>query len=142
MDLLQLDNTSDFNKDIIDNIEELSAIKRLIENYKESAAVLENLIAEKLNHMDMGQKTYHVCDYKLTITSGYNYTVDKAAYARLRDTLPAKFNVVQEKLTLSANKTAIREAMKYASPAELHVIAEVVTAAPAKLQIKIVEGEQ
>ena len=87
----------------------------------------------------MGQKTYHIDDYKITIKAGYNYTVNKTAYNALRETLPAKFNIVEEKLTLSVNKTAMKEAMKYASVNELFAISEVITAKPAKLQINILE---
>lgn len=101
---------------------------------------LEPRLAELLNHGDEGSKTYAEKGWKVTVTSGYNYTLDKEEYAILGSRIPACFNIVTQRIAYDLNKTAIRDAEKYASSEELELISKMVVKKPKKLHIKISAG--
>ncbi len=111
-------------------IAELSRIKE----------TLEPMLAELLNHGDEGSKSYIEGKYKVTVTTGYNYTLNKDEYITMGSHLPACFQFVKQRIAYDIDKSTLRDAEKYASPEELELIASMVSKKPKKLHLKITAG--
>ena len=138
IDGLRLSQIQEFNKSIIEKIENLSAVNRLLKNLNDDKAMLEASIAEDLNHHELGQKTYHINDdYTVVVVSGFNYCVDKFAYEAIKNKSALRFNPVREKMTYTVDKTVVKEAKKYANTQELLLLSEIISEVPTKLSVKI-----
>ena len=98
---------------------------------------LEARLSALLEHSDDGSRTY-ICDkYKVTVTSGYNYTLNKEEFMAIASRLPQCFNPVRQKMSYEIDKSIIRDAEKYGSAEELQLLAQVISKKPKKLHIKI-----
>ncbi len=101
---------------------------------------LEARLNALFEHGDEGQKTY-VCDkFKVTIKSGYNYSLNKEEYESIGSRLPAQFNPVKQRIAYDLDKKIIRDAEKYASQEDMQVLSSIITKKPAKLNVKIAAG--
>lgn len=124
-------------KDLISTLENINYQIAELARIKEE---LEPRVAELLEHGDEGSKSYTEGRYKVTVTTGYNYTLDKEEYAILGSRIPACFNIVTQRVAYDLNKTAIRDAEKYASAEELELISKMVVKKPKKLHVRITAG--
>jgi hypothetical protein len=98
---------------------------------------LEARLCALLEHGDDGSKTY-VCDkYKVTVTTGYNYTLNKEEYMTIGSHLPQCFNPVRQKISFELDKTIIKDAEKYGSVDDLNLLAQIISKKPKKLHVKI-----
>jgi hypothetical protein len=120
------DMASSLNK-INFQIAELSRIKE----------ELEARLNALLEHSDDCSKTYVVDKYKITITSGYNYTLNKDEYSIMKSQLPACFNPVKEKISYEIDKKVIRDAEKYGSSDDLNLLAQFISKKAKKLHVKV-----
>lgn len=98
---------------------------------------LEARVNALIDHPDDGSKTYSVDKFKITITSGYNYSLNKEEYELIKSRLPECFNPVKERIAYDIDKKIIRDAEKYASTEELVMLAEVITKKPKKLHLRV-----
>lgn len=101
---------------------------------------LEPRLAELLEHGEEGSKTYLTGKHKITVTSGFIYSLDKDEYEILKSQIPACFQLVKSRIAYDIDKSAIRDAEKYASHSELLTISQFITKKPKKLHVKITAG--
>ena len=93
-----------------------------------------------LEHGDDGSKTYVVNKFKVTITSGYNYTLNKNEYELMGNRFPSCFNPVKKRVSYDLDKSIIKDCEKYGSAADLEIMSSVISKKPKKLHIKITAG--
>jgi len=128
------------NNELQDLISTLNNINFQIAELSRIKEALEPKVSALLQHGEDGSKSYTAGRYKVTVTTGYNYTLDKEEYAILGSRIPACFNIVTQRIAYDLNKTAIRDAEKYASAEELDLISKMVLKKPKKLHVKISAG--
>lgn len=125
---------------IEDAIKDTAVTLHLV-NYQISELVkikenLENKLYGLFNHPADGSKTYISGNHKITITSGWNYTLNKERYEEIGSRLPDCFNPVTTRTAYDLNKTAIKNAEQYATGEELALLSEVISKKPKKIHIK------
>lgn len=98
---------------------------------------LEARLCSLFEHGDDHSKTYTFNKHKVTITTGYNYSLDKDEYIVLRSKIPSCFNPVKERIAYDLDKSVIRDCEKYCSPEELELISQFITKKPKKLHVKV-----
>jgi translation elongation factor EF-Ts len=101
---------------------------------------LEARLSALLEHGDEGSKTYIHNEFKITVSTGYNYSLNKEEYEILASRLPACFDPVRKRVAYDLDKSIIRDAEKYASQDELALLAEFIEKKPKKLHVKIMAG--
>jgi hypothetical protein len=101
---------------------------------------LEIQLNELIQHSDEGQKTYTYGKFDITMTSGFNYSLNKEEYELMKNKLPACFNPVKERVAFDIDKKVIRDAKKYASQEELLLLSTLVVEKPKKLHVRISAG--
>jgi hypothetical protein len=90
-----------------------------------------------LEHSDDGSKTYTIDKFKVTIKSGYNYSLNKDEYAIIGSRLQSCFNPVKQKMSYELDKKVIRDCEKYGSKEDVLLLSQVITKKPAKLSVRI-----
>lgn len=98
---------------------------------------LEARVSALLEHGDEGAKTYTVDKWKITVTTGYNYTLNKDEWITIGSRLPACFNPVRQRVAYDLDKQIIKDCEKYGSPEELELMSQVISKRAKKLHIKI-----
>lgn len=101
---------------------------------------LEKRLAAALEHGDEGQKTYVCGKYKLQLTTGWNYTLDKEEYGLMKGHIPKELDPVKERVAYDIDKKVIRENWKYASADDLVLLNKIISTNPKKLSVKIMAG--
>lgn len=128
------------NDEIQELITTLNNINFQVAELSRIKETLEPRLSSLLNHGDEGSKSYIEGKYKVTATTGYNYTLNKSEYEILGSRLPKCFQIVTQRVAYDLDKAAIRDAEKYASAEELELISRLVTKKAKKLHIKITAG--
>ena len=98
---------------------------------------LEQRLCVKIGHGEDGSKSYVHGKYKVTLTTGYNYTLNKEEYAILGPRLPTCFNPVVQRIAFDLDKSVIKDCEKYGSADELKLLSELISKKPKKLHVKI-----
>ena len=101
---------------------------------------LESRLNALLEHGDDCQKTYTYGRWKVTVKSGYNYTLDIDEYESIGNFLPKGFDPVQKKVKYELNKNVIKACEKYGSPEEKELLKQFVSQKPTKLHVKVSPG--
>lgn len=101
---------------------------------------LEKKLNALLEHDDDSQKTYTYGRWKMTVKSGYNYSLDIDEYKTIGHFLPKGFDPVTEVKKFELNKNIIKACEKYGSEEEKELMRKFVTAKPSKLHVKISPG--
>ena len=101
---------------------------------------LEKRLNALLEHGDDCQKTYTYGRWKVTIKSGYNYTLDIDEYETLGHFLPKGFDPVQKKIKYELNKNIIKACEKHGSSDENELLRKFVSTKPSKLHVKVNPG--
>lgn len=125
---------------IIDYTKTLNKIHYEIAELARIKEELEARLCALLEHSDDGSKAYVIDKYKITISTGFNYTLNKEEFAIMGATIPACFNPVKQKISFEIDKRIIKEAEKYASQEELNLLAQVISKKPKKINVKITAG--
>lgn len=123
-----------------DNVSTLNLINYQIAELCRIKEELEARVSALLEHCDDGSQTYTIDKYKVTVTTKYNYSLDKDEYECMGGRLPARFNPVEKKTTYHLNKQIIRDAERYCSEEELELFNSMISKKPAKLHLKITAG--
>ncbi len=123
-------------KELIEGIKEAN---RKIELLSQSKAQLEAALAQELHHDIDGSKTYHTDGYKVTLTTGYNYQLDKTKYQELVNQLPDELNPVTEKISYEISPSAIKNIEKYGDPQMALLVGSFISKKPKKLYIRVEE---
>jgi hypothetical protein len=98
---------------------------------------LEARVCALLEHGDDGSKTYTVEKHKVTVKTGYIYSLDKEEYEVVGNLLPECFNPVQKRVSYHLDKQVIRDAERYASSEELVLLSKMISKKPSKLAVSI-----
>ncbi len=130
----ELDNTQERIKELAMTLDGVSYQVAELLRIKES---LEIKLHTLLGHGDEGSKSYTVDRYKVTVTTGYNYSLNKEEFELIGDNLPRCFNPVKQRIAYDLDKSVIRECEKYGSAEEINLLAQLIEKKPKKLHIKV-----
>ncbi len=130
-------NKQDEIQDLVSTLNNINFQRAELERIKEQ---LEPRLAQLLEHGEEGQKSYIAGKFKVTVKSGWIYSLDKDEYKTMGSHLPACFNFVKERVSYDIDKSILRDAEKYASSEDLELIASMVSKKPAKLNVRIQAG--
>lgn len=135
-------DTIEMNKDtaIKDAVTTLNLINYQMAELARIKEELESRLNILFEHGEEGQKTYTYDKWKITIKSGYNYSLNKDEYESIGARLPKQFNPVTERIAYDINKNIVRDAEKYASKDNLELLCQFISKKPSKLNIKITAG--
>jgi len=125
---------------IIDITKTLNTINYQVAELSRIKEELEIQLNALIEHPEDGSKTYVCGKYKVTITSGFNYSLNKEEYEILSCNLPECFNPVRKKVAYELDKSVIRDAEKYGSQEEINLMSQFISKKPKKLHIRISAG--
>ena len=125
---------------IKDNVITLNLINYQMAELSRIKEELEARVSALLEHGDDGSQTYTVDKYKITVKSGWVFSLDKEEFEIMGDRLPPRFNPVTKKTTYHLDKQIIRDAERFCSKEELALFHTMVTKKPSKLHVSIKAG--
>lgn len=120
-----------------DQVQTINFINYQIAELNRIKGELEQRVADALEHNKLGQKSYTVGSYQVTVKTGVNYSIDLSEYEVYKNHLPENFNPVVSKTKYEVNKKLLEEAQKYGSDKDLETIAKFITEKPAKLYVAV-----
>jgi len=123
-----------------EDITTLNLVNFQIAELQEIKEKLEARVAQGLEHGEDYSKTYQQGKFKVTVSTGWNYTLDKEEYQILESRIPAAFNPVKMRMAYDIDKHVLRDAEKYASAEELMLLSQFISKKPKKLHIKVSAG--
>jgi len=120
----------------------ISSLRIIKDKIDELNLMKERLVDELnilVNHKPAGSKTYQFGNTKFTLTSGYNYCLDKSRYEEVVAIAPELCTFVKPvvKYDLDVKKIEALEASQYV--ADRKILAMMITKKPKKLYIKLHE---
>ncbi len=98
---------------------------------------LEEHVSALLEHSDEGSKTYVCGAFKVTVTSGYNYSLDKEEYEILAPRLSVKFDPIRKRVAYDIDKSVIRDIEKYGNADDLKLLGSFISKKPKKIHLKL-----
>lgn len=101
---------------------------------------LEKRLNALLEHGDDCQKTYTYGRWKVTLKTGWNYSLDIDEYETLGHFLPKGFDPVKKVIKYDLNKNIIKACDSYGSEDEKALMRKFVKAKPSKLNITVKPG--
>ncbi len=101
---------------------------------------LEKRLNALLEHGDDCQKTYTYGRWKVTVKTGFNYSLDIDEYETLGHFLPKGFDPVAKKIKYELNKNIIKACDSYGSEDEKALMRKFVTAKASKLNVTVKPG--
>jgi hypothetical protein len=93
-----------------------------------------------LEHSDEGQKTYIEGPFKVTVKTGWNYTLDKEKYEMLGRQLSSANDPVNKIVKFELNKKVIRDAYQSGNEHDINILNEILSKKPSKLSVTIGAG--
>ncbi len=133
-DFPEVDNAQERIKELAMTLDGISYQVAELLRIKES---LEQKLCAMLGHGEDGSKTYTVERYKVTVKTGWIYTLNKEEFAVIGERLPKCFNPVKQRVSYDLDKSIIRECEKYGSSDDLNLLAQLISKKPSKLSIKV-----
>jgi hypothetical protein len=133
-DFPEVDNKQERIKELAMTLDGISYQVAELLRIKES---LEAKLCAMLDHGDDGSKTYTVDRYKVTVKTGWIYTLNKEEFAVIGERLPKCFNPVKQRVSFDLDKSIIRECEKYGSVDDLNLLSQLISKKPSKLNIKV-----
>ena len=133
-DFPEVDNKQERIKELAMTLDGISYQVAELLRIKES---LEVKLCTMLDHGDDGSKTYTIDRYKVTVKTGWIYTLNKEEFSAIGERLPKCFNPVKQRISYDLDKSIIRECEKYGSVDDLNLLAQLITKKPSKLNIKV-----
>lgn len=124
---------SDLNK----TLDELNKLNFKLADLTAKKAELEEQVKTLLKHDVNAQRSYNVGKYKVTVTTGVNYTLDKKYYLECGKSLERDLNPVTESITYKVDPKRLNESLLMANEQELEIIHKMITEKPKKLNVKI-----
>lgn len=101
---------------------------------------LEKHMAALLEHSEEGQRTYIEGRYKVTIKTGWNWSLNKEKYEMIGRQLDSKLDPVQKVTKYELNKKIIRDAYASGNERDIQILDEILTKKAAKLSVTIGAG--
>lgn len=128
------------NEELKDILTTLTSVSYQIAELSRIKEELEKRVNALLEHSDDGSKTYVVGKFKVTVSSGYNYTLNKEEYEILASRLSPCFNPVKMKQSYELDKKIIRDCEAYGSKDDVLLLSEIISKKPKKLAVRISAG--
>lgn len=119
------------------HIKNLDMVNYQIGELKDVKQKIEDAIIEIMKPDDDCQRTYVVDKYKLTIKTGYLYSIDKEEYEIIAEKIPMCFCPVTRRISYDINKSNLRDLEKFGSSEEKMLVASVVSKKPAKTAVTL-----
>lgn len=123
-----------------DNLTTLNLVNFQIAELCRIKEELEARVSALFEHGDDGSKTYTFDKFKVTVKTGWNYTLNKNEYEIIGSRLPECFNPVRKRVAYDLDKQVIRDAEKYANPEELKLLSQIISKKPSKLSVSLKAG--
>lgn len=101
---------------------------------------LEKRLNALLEHGDDCQKTYTYGRWKVTVKTGFNYSLNIDEYETLGHFLPKGFDPVRKVIKYDLNKNIVKACDSYGSEDEKALMRKFVTAKPSKLNVTVKPG--
>ena len=127
----------ELKEQIADYAKTLNTINYEIAELARIKEELEARLSALLEHGDDYSKSYIVDKYKVTVSTGYNYSLNKDEYLIVGGQIPKCFNPVRQSIKYELDKSVIRDAEKYGSVDELNLLAKIITKKPKKLHVAV-----
>ena len=108
-----------------------------LKNLQQDKADEEARLRDLLDHTKDGAHAHHFDKYKITITAGYNYTLDTEKYRDYVMLIDPKFDPVRVVTKYELNKKTIKDCELYGGNDNLLVMSKFCTKTPKKLHVKI-----
>lgn len=128
------------HQEIIDTAATLDRISFELAELLRIKEELDKRLAALLEQKEEGQCTYTEGRFKITVRSGYNYTLDKEKYEMLSRHLNSSIDPIEKRVKYEINKKTLRESYAMASEKELEILNEIISKKPAKLSVVISAG--
>lgn len=128
-------------KDLIVHIQQCSHDIERISLDKQAS---EQRLKEMLGHTKHGSHTHEFLDYKITVTTGSNFTLDKNAFADylMGDRkIDSRYDVVKPVSSYEINKKALTNLDMFGSQADIELKNKFIRQSDKKLHIRIVKNE-
>jgi hypothetical protein len=127
-------------QDIKESAQTLDMVNYEIAELSRIKEELEARLAALVEHGDDGQKTYTYGKYKITVSTGYIYGLDKEEYEANKNHIPDCFNPVKTKVVYEIDKRILKDIEKYGDEANIEQIYSFVSKKPKKLHVKVSAG--
>jgi|ERR1017187_775622 hypothetical protein len=111
---------------------------------------LEKRVSALFEHSDDLSRTYLAGKYKVTITTGYNYSLNKDEYEILSSLVPECFNPVNKRIAYDLNKKVLKQVSMYGDEktkalvfgklVDGNIDGGFIKSSPKKINVKIVAG--
>lgn len=98
---------------------------------------LEARVCALLEHGDDHSKTYISDKFKVTVKTGYIYSLDKDEFEMIGSRLPLQFNPVVKKTSYHIDRSIVKDAERFASKDDLNLLATIISKKPSKLHVSI-----
>lgn len=98
---------------ITDYVKALNKINLQVAELCRVKEELEKRVSALFEHGDDASRTYLTGKYKVTVTTGYNYSLNKEEYEILSSLVPECFNPVNKRIAYDLNKRVIKQVMSY-----------------------------
>lgn len=89
---------------------------------------------------DDAQKTYKHGRYKITLSAGYIYSLNKEQYELNGDEIPDNFNPVKKKMVYEIDKRILKDIDYYCDEEQQELIYGFISKKPKKLHVRITDG--
>ena len=103
------------HQEIVETAKTLDRIAYELAELSRIKEELDKRMNALLNHGEEGQRTYVEGPFKITLRSGYNYTLDKEKYEMLSRHLNSSIDPVEKKVKYEINKKKGGTAIVYSS---------------------------
>ena len=122
-------------------VKKIDSLNKTIAKYERQKAICERNLIDILEHNEMGQRTFHVQGYKVTIKNSLIYAIDKKKYNEfLREYLAPPYwleQVIEKKTKLEVNVPAYKETLEILDTASKRELVDIVTCKPSKTYVKV-----
>ena len=130
----------DKNRFIEETATTLNMINYQIADLTRIKEQLEGKLVALIEHPDDGQRKYIYGRNAITVSTGWNYSLDKDEYEIMASHLPECFNPVRMKQVYELDKKVIRECELYGSAEQLNVMSTFISKKPKKIHVKVTSG--
>lgn len=124
-------------ENLLNHIKNLDMVNYQLAELKDIKERIESAIVEIMQPEDDCQRTHVVDKYKLTIKTGYIYSIDKEEYEIIADKIPMCFCPVTRRMSYDINKQNLRDLEKFGSGEEKELVASIVSKKPAKTSVTL-----
>lgn len=118
-------------------IDALNKINEQIAELKHIKDQLELRFKTLFHHPDDSRKTYIHEKFAVTLTTSWNYKLNKKEYELMKGHLNPEFNPVKESITYRVSAPEYRKVEEYGSMQDIEFLSKLMPKEPAKIRVQI-----